>query len=435
MRRISTFLLFFLLSFRAMAQDADSIAGKYMNSSDWFQLNELYASQSKEMSPFMRLFSKAMLANFFNRPAETCADIDSLLKNHQAEMGFGNICSMMYLLPRNIAEMGNFKGAADVLKSFISQIDGKVDAKTVEPYRDIMGYYDLLSQYKLFQSDSLRDVFTAQFRLEKIGSNDTVDARKISIDGTINGIEQNFTFDTGAAMNVVTPEVARQCNMRMLNKDIKANGIKQGVGQLAIADSIKIGDLVMRNVTFTVLDMMANNEIAADYLVALKAIIGVQVMKKFAETELDFTQNKLYFRRNATPKSMPSNFYIDNNSIIGGVINGNERLKMNIDCGANSTQMYPNYYKNHNAEVLKKGKWKIGGSAGYGGMIYNSIFRMPHIMLSLGGSTLVLDNIDVIAMSTTDNNFNNLDGVLGVDAFMKYKKMIFDFRHCVVQTF
>ena len=63
----------------AATENADSLAGVYLNTSDWFSLRRLVEERRDELSPFMSCFSDALLCSWSNRPEQACAAIERLL--------------------------------------------------------------------------------------------------------------------------------------------------------------------------------------------------------------------------------------------------------------------------------------------------------------------------------------------------------------------
>ena len=81
------------------------------------------------------------------------------------------------------------------------------------------------------------------------------------MNGSINGKEGRFLFDTGAGGNLITPKLARAYGLRSLDTDITIGGIggmKQG--GYAIADTLRIGGLTWLNVPFAVIDTQTGHE-------------------------------------------------------------------------------------------------------------------------------------------------------------------------------
>ena len=92
---------------------------KLLNNGDWFTLEEEYPMiKDSVQTPMLRLMSEALLGYYFNRPDETITCVDSLLQHYQAELGLGNIASMLLVKSIVEANRGNYAVAADILKRF-----------------------------------------------------------------------------------------------------------------------------------------------------------------------------------------------------------------------------------------------------------------------------------------------------------------------------
>ena len=122
MKRLILILLTVACMLPAQGQEADSLAGTYINQGEWFALRDCYETDSNRMSPFIRLFAQTMLHQTFNRPYEANRCIVRLLREHQQTMGFGNIYAMLGMLAENYAKSGETNRAAETLANFIRQI-------------------------------------------------------------------------------------------------------------------------------------------------------------------------------------------------------------------------------------------------------------------------------------------------------------------------
>ena len=128
MRRLFFFLTVLLLNAAPLtAQNADSLAGTYLNESRWFELADLYAADSQRISPLLRDFSKAMLDQMFNRPRQAISSIRTLLRRHQTQMGGGNVASMMFLMATDYSKLNRQDSAAWLLETFLDQTKDSPD--------------------------------------------------------------------------------------------------------------------------------------------------------------------------------------------------------------------------------------------------------------------------------------------------------------------
>ncbi len=429
MKRVITLLSAIFIVLSATAQQADSIAGEYINRSEWFKLQEVYDKNSSKMSPFIRQFTKAMLDYSFNRTDDMRSSMNDLLMNQQGMLGFGNSCSIVQILAENYSSKGENAKASDIMEKFVKQISGSVKQQTLETFMILENRYKALAKYEINKIAVQNDAFTFNFKQEMKG--DSI-VTLINIGGKINGKKQNIIFDTGASKNVVTKEVAEKCRMRIIADSVMSFGTKALSGQLAIADSIVAGDLKIYNVPFYVLDINKGNERIKQHTDGIQAILGLPFMTLFEEICLDFGNNEITARKHATPKNAKSNMCINlGTTLCVNAFRNKESLIMNLDCGSDATIFSPKYYENHIAEVARYGKSHIGGMAGFGGIIYQTSFIMPDICLNIAEKPLCIKKAIVVMTTSTPTPLLNFDGTIGLDSFRKMGKIVIDFKNMV----
>lgn len=84
MKKITAFLVALLcMTGRVGAQtEHDVRVGNALNNSMPFELRRAYEAGKDSLSPMLKCFAEAMLADWFNRLQEACSAIDSLINNH-----------------------------------------------------------------------------------------------------------------------------------------------------------------------------------------------------------------------------------------------------------------------------------------------------------------------------------------------------------------
>lgn len=414
-------LLLLTMPLTTHAQRADSLAASYLNSHEWFKLRTLYERDSLGMSELIRKMSGAMLAHVFGHRQEAVRRLDDLLHNHVQELGFGNIYSFVSLLADNYHMMGHTSRAAAIMQEFVRQIDGKVNAATVEEYRQRAGLYKELSQRILYKTDG-RSTYHLPFKFEEMGD---PGQSLFMMQGSVNNTSCSLCFDTGASFNVASKEAAEQMGLRLIGPGLTAQGTTRIEGMLAIADSISIGDMVMRNVPFVVIDLMKDNEIAASILGKLSFLMGQPFLSRFAHYTIDIENQLISLHTDTLHTTREPNLSML--STLKVLVNkGNDSLSVTLDSGAASTFLGTSYYKDYKKEVVHEGKWDIIGGAGAGGTALESVFRLPRVRLSIDGKPFVLTHIPVTALTDRGNNLTTGYGRLGTDFFRLWKKVDID---------
>ena len=96
-----------------------------------------------------------------------------------------------------------------------------------------------------------------------------------------------------------------------------------------------------------------------------------------------------------------------------------------LDTGAPKSSLDNAYYKAFSADVAREGKWEITGAFGFGGITYDSVFRMPQVDLTVDNNPFSLRNIAVSALSS-GNQLTQGYGRLGIDFIQMWHKVTVD---------
>lgn len=152
--RLTAIVVGIVCSLSAWAQSADERAAACIGESRWFDLHDVYAADSAQMSPFIRQFARTMVNQMFNRPQQACDDILTLVRGYQQQMGGTNACSMLLLLADNYSRMGDNARAAATVRSLADQMEGKADSATVAQMRGKERLYSALSALRVNETDT-----------------------------------------------------------------------------------------------------------------------------------------------------------------------------------------------------------------------------------------------------------------------------------------
>lgn len=72
--------------------------------------------------------------------------------------------------------------------------------------------------------------------------------KHIYIPVEVNGITKNYIFDTGCSFgNFVSEKYAEEVGLKIVADSIPVSGMEIGLVKLAVADSMKIGEMVYHN--------------------------------------------------------------------------------------------------------------------------------------------------------------------------------------------
>lgn len=270
----------------------------------------------------------------------------------------------------------------------------------------------------------------------------------IEMDGSINGKEGRFLFDTGAGGNLITPKLAKEYGLRSLDTDITVagvGGLKEG--GYAIADTLRIGGMTWVNVPFAVIDTHTGHEEADKYneKFQLPPVIGLPVMFCMQEIQLDFARRELVIPAIPTPNPLGRSNLIRTDTEGLQLRTADESgypVYLHFDTGSYYTNMEPTWYNRHRQEVDAAGVPDSLRVAGIGGVAITRTYRLPQMKFQIGNGIATIDSIKVntgIDLHTgqlkTTAFFNGTeDGVLGLNALEQFSKVIINLKDMYMEA-
>lgn len=410
----------------AFSQNADERVKQLMNEENWLEFYPVYTAVRDSLSPFIRDFGKALLDNFYNRPEMACTSIGKLLNESQNELGFENTCSMISLMASNLSKSGKNLEAADLLRDFCNQVEGRVDRALVEAFRQQERQYQELSASDLNQWNKPDKELRIPFFTD----------RGIALQGTLNGKKQQFLLDTGAGVNMVTPEVAKRCGLKRLDATAEVMGIKSGTGELALAEELKIGALVMRNVVFSVLDLTSGHPEADKQLKQLEVVIGIPVLNRLQEITLDFQKNELIIpaEPSASPFFAPNLCMTGSNQLCVATVFKKEKMGLLFDSGSDWSRLGYDYYREHRKELEGNARPDSTGVGGIGGVTKVKVYRLSNACLQLGGHESCIDSLDIIGQDVAGGIALDRKGVIGMNVIRSFASLTINLKEMFVTT-
>ena len=433
------------VSINIQAQNADVRIGQLINESNWFELeHELKATPANSISPFLRQLATAMTHYYFNRPDSACTVLADLLNNHQQELG-DQTMSMVVLLSTNLTRIGHYNDAAGLLQNIYDQLAAMgTDSTLTEPYKAQAQQYRALAAcdplyQPLYKSDEYRIPMV-------IGDKDG--QRSIEMNGSINGKEGRFLFDTGAGGNLITPKLARAYGLRSLDTDITIGRIGgKNQGGYAIADTLRIGGLTWLNVPFAVIDTQTGHEEADKYneKFQLPPVIGLPVMLCMQEIQLDFAHREIIIPAIPTPNPLGKSNLIRTDTEGLQLKTPDEtgnHVYFHFDTGCYYTYMQPTWYNRHKKEVDSAGVPDSLRMAGIGGVSITRTYKLPYMKIRIGNGTAMIDSVNVNTgidlhsgqVKTTSFSDGAEDGVLGLNALEKFSKVIINLKDMYMEA-
>lgn len=428
------FLLLLWITAGVSAQTSDERVAYLMNQSDWTGLGREFKVSKDSLSPLLHDFAKALLTHTFNRPDEAIGAIGELLKQHQAEMGSDNVINMVGCLAKNLAKLGRYEEAADMMENLYQQLKtgGAEEAGIARYQRLIKEYRALAGCGELLQCSKPNKNITIPF----LTNNEGKGQYAIRFQCLLNGKENEFVLDTGAGVNVVSPEIAKACKMKILDAPI-VTGIQSTQGELAIAEELRFGEITLRNVPFYVLDLKTGHPEADKAMQQLGIIIGIPVINKLQEIQLDFAHNRMIVPQTPTPNPFKmSNLSMDSYDILLlEVLCKQERLKLLFDTGAAYSALGQDYFNRHKDHIQAIGQKDSIRIAGFGGFNdYQPIYKIPNFCVQIGNAKGCIPSVSIETTDVKRAVAAGKDGLFGIQLFRAFSKMTINLKEMYVEA-
>jgi len=392
-----------------------------LNRDEYFKLDAQFKMLKDSVDESNRLYFKAYIDNAFNRNEDCINDVDSLLKQPGAKL-------------------------TDSIKSALKQLQGDSYFKTYQYAKAAQCDSDILKQYKHALHKDVIDDINNDLLIRNALKNTPAQQTVIKNDATIPWkkdkiglIEIPFTthaqtfdaiFDTRANISSITQSYAKKLGLHILdvsyNEGSGATGIQFKTG-MGIADSLYIGDVLVRNVVFQV--MPDSILYIAQVKFQLNVIIGFPVIEQLQEVHI-FSNGKMTIPLTPT-KSEIHNFALNGLDPVIALRTGNDTLAFNFDSGASSSVFYAAYFEKYKATVIKTGAKKTVGFGGAGGAQKKEVYILPKLNLTLGNKTVVVDSISVLTKPIAPGE--KFYGNIGQDFTNKFSEVIYNFKDMYIK--
>lgn len=440
--------LLLLTSQLVAAQSADERIGTLINERRWFDLQrELQITPADSLLPMLHTLGNSVVKHYFNQPESACKFITTLLQNFQQEIGGENAVNMAYFLGSNLARQGLYKDAAELVQGLVDQLKAQQansdQVAALQKIADTNKIYARIDNIcrPLHPVGKYTIPILTDSKLHSKGGG------FIAMNGHLNQIPKQLIFDTGAGVNIISSKDADECKLRKLDFFVDMSGIGTQQGQIAIADTLQIGETMWQNVPFFIVDI-ATGHTAADKVIAkgLAPVIGLPVMLQMKEMQLDFVNGTLTIPATFTPNQLRySNLMLkDNGGLRVEAYNEQkEPLYFHLDTGSSSTMMNPRWYNNHKESIQSTGIKDSLRMGGVGGVVQQHSYLMKNLRFQIGTGQAPLDSIHagtgidlhtgqpVISTIFTDPEE---DGVIGVDLLEKFARVIINLQEMYIEA-
>lgn len=433
---VLTLCVFGYFSF-SYSQTSDEKIAEAMNNSDWFALDSLYRTEPKDsISQFLKIFSRCLIGNRLNRPDVSIPAFAELFNTQSANLDLGNILNSSMMFAMDLSRVGDNKTAAKMLSLNLEAVRTHLDSATIAGVEQFINQYKALYKYDPYKITFENLEGTIPFEIVPVGPEKNNSVLMYLRNTSLNGIDADITFDTGAGVNIISDSLALKYNLIPLEASSTVGGVGLQNGKYAIAKELKIGDIVVSDVPFYVIDIKTNNEEADKYIDHFSIVVGSELILQLKDMTIDFVNNEITVPSVAPERSQTSAnmcFSSSMNLLSKGVVQGNKML-MNIDTGdASYGSLGKVFFEKNKEYITTHCKLDTIRNAGIGGVNVSECYRVPNLSIELGNNEIKAAEIVVVLQDNMGGTFG-YDCNLGLKSLMLFNKVRFNMVDFVLTT-
>ena len=387
---------------------------------DYFKLKQRFYNQNHALSEAHALYYEAIILNRFNQLSESNAKIEALLKLESQHLSETMLNALYNTKLLNHINLYQYKAARQVSEHILKNYDHINDASKVETLENELQIWKSLEHTPAQEIVKASDVSIPMTK-DKVGL--------FNIDVSMNTITKNYIFDTGANISVIKRSLVDSLKLRYIASDFYVTAFTgENVGSdLAIASTLKIGNLIFKNVVFLVLNDEAISFPQIDYYI--NGIIGFPVIEAMEEVRIS-KNDTIFIPKEPIDYNM-ENFALDGLTPIIAVAYQGDDLSFGFDTGAKTTSLYAPFYRKYKEAIEKSEVSQTFTSASAGGVVEFEGFLLDSIPLSVGRSRAVLNNLQ-LHKNAIKSDVSNFYGNLGQAFIKQFDEMILSFKYSSV---
>ncbi len=383
-------------------------------SKDYFAMKE-YLNQNRSLLSDKDTLSYAVILNnrFFKN--EASSDAFYLLE----QKGFDGVDSLFLkklfdIQAENLFLLGRYREATVMSDTLITRFAHLIDSAE-------------MSGFVAFNTVVHAIANKPAMTVSKTGSIDIPIMRDmanfINVNTKLNDTTVNLVFDSGANLSVIQRSIAEALGYEIIDCNMIANfGTgKAVICDIAVADSIVIGNKTIKNVVFLVIDDAEVTFDEAGY--EINGIIGFPIIR--ALNEIQFTKEQ-HLRVPELPTDYALNNLCNEDLMPTVKVNyGDEYLLFGFDTGANATCLYSKFYEKYKTDIDSTYKRQDFSYASGGGKVTFASFVIDSLKIEIAGQTQLLESIQLHADKIGTGDYRH--GNLGQDFMNQFETMIISF--------
>lgn len=394
---------------------SDRALQQMLATKDYFSLVQALPHARKYLAKERWLYYQMYCDQFSGKDAQSNDCADQLLSKYRQKLNDTLLADVMAAKAMNYSRMYRYKEAAVLYDAVLDQYVHVLDSASFESYQNVYLLVNTLASVKPQTMSMTGDVEIAAYRNRMNHLMTPVES---------GGSSDEFIFDTGANISTVSEHCANKMGFSRfaVTIDMGTSTHVKIRSQLAVADSLYVGDILFENVVFLVVPDSLLTFPSVDY--SIHGIIGFPVI--FQMGEICFRKEGPIVILQSPRKTTLHNMFLDDFNPVVQLLTETDTLLFTLDTGARNSELSGKFYDHHRAMVEKEGEKRRSPRGGAGAIVDVDEYLLSGFHYTIGNKSHVLNEIPVIC---SEYDFNKCyDGNLGQDVFLQFDEMILNFQ-------
>lgn len=379
----------------------------------YFDLRDALLTSGADRSTEL-LFYRGVVSNKFNRPQESIAQLRSYLREagESADAGVAKEC--YELLAANYVKTYQYRRAAEAYRTLLTKFGNRLDAKETADAENSAKLWGALGhvprQTVTFKGDT-------RIQAAPVGK-----SQKFPVEA--NGRKVSIVVDTGANLSTAAASFAGKLGLRIIDATIEVGSItgNKVKARLGVAPKMKIGNATVRHAVFLVMD---DKDLSFPDGFRIDGLIGFPVVSALREVTFGRGGEVVIPAR---PRGRgEQNMCLEHLTPVVAATHRGRRLAFTFDTGANTTLLYPPFYRAYEDEIKAKYSPQADRIAGAGGFKELTAYRLPEFALTVSGREARLARVKLLAEPTIDKS-RYFYGNIGQDGIGQFERMTINFE-------
>ena len=390
---------------------------------DYFRLSAGLAASKDKISAKRNIYYQAFVGNAFNQVSKSLGDIQALLTQYGSDLSDTERIALLGLEEKNYFLAYDYARAAQADREILDRYSHILDTNAVKEIQNELLVRNALTgtpPQELIQ----REMTTLHWTRDKIG---LMEIPLRCHDSLYQGI-----FDTRANISSISKTFASKLGLKMLDVSYEEGsgitGIRFKCG-MGIADSLYLGDILLRHVVFQVMPDEVLYLDRAQF--SLDIILGFPIIMQLKEIHI-FQDGRMTIPIIGT-RNMAKNLAIDGlNPVILLKTETNDSLGFYFDSGSTGSDLYSIYFNKYQSKIIKAGKKENVEYGGAGGAINANVYSLDSVRFIVSDKMVTFRKISVLTRPINKRP-DQYYGNIGQDLINQSKELILNFEDMYIE--